>query len=399
MASARRFAIVSPNFYPRVCGIGDHSARLGDELQRRGHAVAVFSRGPAGPNPETPALEVHGIDGAFSLTVAERIRRAVREWRATDLILQYTSQMWDAWRFGTVAPHWLAALTRSAGMRVTLIAHELFVPWLARPDLFLATVIQRAQFAAIFKACDHVFVTTASRARYLEPACRILGLPFPDVLRVGANALPVNGSSLFSKGESSAPRLGVFSTAAVGKRFDVVLDAFTIIAREFPSAKLVIIGDLGPPEAPRVKDILEVVRKHPDASRIELTGRLSLTEVARQVASLDVYLFPMSTGANTRSGTLPVALGAGLPVIAIQGVETDTSLFISGENVVFAEQLTGSAFGRAALALLRDRTRMAEVGAGARRLHDERLSWTRIVDELLAKISRCVPFEPAGSAR
>jgi len=382
MASKRRFAIISPNFHPRICGIGDHSARLGQELIRRGQDVAVFTRQPAGPNPETPELEIHGAEGSVSLTIAEGVRRAVAEWRPTDVIFQYTSQIWNSWRFGSLAQLWLTALARTAGVRVTLIAHELFVPWIARPDLLLATLLQRVQFAAVLKSCHRVFVTTESRARYIEPACRLLGLPAPEVLRVGANAIPTQGAGLFSKGDSEAPRLGVFSTAAVGKRFDVVLDAFTTIVREFPEAELVLIGDLGPAEAIRVRSIEDAARRHPAAPKIRITGKLSLPEIAREVAALDVYLFPMNTGANTRSGTLPVALGSGLPVVAVRGIETDASLF-SGDNMVIASELSGPAFATAALALLRDRARMTSVGEGARRLFLEYLSWSRIVDCLL----------------
>ena len=61
-----------------------------------------------------------------------------------------------------------------------------------------------------------------------------------------------------------------------------------------------------------------VATRHPGKDRIRVTGRLSLAAVASEIAGLDVYLFPMSTGANTRSGTLPVALGTvRTPVLAM----------------------------------------------------------------------------------
>lgn len=383
MVSKRRIAIISPNFHPRVCGIGDHSARLGAELRRRGEDVAVFTRKPAERHPETPDLEVHGVDGSLSLTIAEGIRQAVTAWKPTDVIFQYTSQIWGSWRFGGLAQLWLTGLSRTAGVRVTLIAHELFVPWLTRPDLLLAALMQRVQFAAVLKSCHRVFVTTEARARHIDGACRLLGLPAAGVLRVGANAMPVLSAGLFSRGSSDAPRLGVFSTAAVGKRFDVVLDAFATIAREFPGAELILIGDLGPSESVRVRNIGDTTRRHPAASKIRVTGRLSLTDIAREVAALDVYLFPMDTGANTRSGTLPVALGSGLPVVAVRGSETDASLF-SSKNVVFADALSGPAFARATLGLLHDRHRMRSVGDCARHLYNEHLSWSQIADQVLA---------------
>src|SRR4051812_14072040 len=133
--SSLRFAFVAPNFHPRVCGVGDHTARLGDELRRRGHEVKVFSRAPVARHPEAPELPVHGVGGHFPTLIAWGIARALQDFRPTDLVLQYTSQMWDAWRFGTPAQIGLAAVARRAGVRVTLIAHELFVPWGGRPDL------------------------------------------------------------------------------------------------------------------------------------------------------------------------------------------------------------------------------------------------------------------------
>ena len=90
---ARRFAIVSPNFYPRVCGVGDYSVHFGVELQRRGHEVKVFSRQPTSENPMAPGLEVHGVAGQLPMVIAQRVAASIRAFRPTDVLLQYTSQM------------------------------------------------------------------------------------------------------------------------------------------------------------------------------------------------------------------------------------------------------------------------------------------------------------------
>ncbi len=386
MPSSRRFAIVCPNFYPRICGIGDHSARLGAELQRRGHAVAVYSREPLERHPEDPGVEVHGVAGTFPLAIAQKIAPLVIDWRPTDVILQYTSQMWDAWRFGSPALGLLAAQVKRAGARVTLIAHEPFVPWYRRPDLLLAAVMQRLHFAALLKSCDHVFVTTETRLRHVAPYCSAMQVAAPGVVRVGANALPVARVARPQglAGGRAGPRIGLFSTAALGKRFDVVLDTFARVVRELPAAELVLLGDLGPAHKPSVRAVKDVLARHPARDRIRVTGRLPLSMIAAAMAELDVYLFPMNTGANTRSGTLPVALGSGLPVVAVFGSETDASIFQDGENIVFARELSGPAFADATLRLLHDPQLLARVSAGARQVYDEHLSWQRIADDLLA---------------
>jgi glycosyltransferase involved in cell wall biosynthesis len=381
MSAHRRFALVSPNFYPLVCGVGDHSARLADELVHRGFDARIFSRSPVERHPEVPSLDVYGGSGRLPMTIALEVFQAIAAYRPTDVVLQYTPQMWDAGRFGSPAVVWLAARLRRTGVRITLIAHELHVPWRMRPDLALAALLQRLQFSVLLKSVDRIFVTTSTRAANIAPLCRLLGAAEPQVLRIGPNALPIEHVHPVDPGP---PQIGVFSTAAVGKRFDVILDAFERIATAFPAAELVLIGDLGAPNQPRVAEILNALAKHPFKARIRKTGRLPLAGIAAEVAKLDLYLFPMNTGANTRSGTLPVALGSGVPVVAIRGIETDPLFFLPDKNVVFAEELSGPAFADAALKLLRDPVLRKQVGEGGRQLYDAHMSWKQTADRLLA---------------
>jgi glycosyltransferase involved in cell wall biosynthesis len=321
---------------------------------------------------------VFGAPGNHPALTARGVRDAVLAARPTEVLLQYTPQMWNTWRFGSTALPRLVGVFRRAGMPVTLIAHELFVPFDRRPDLAVAAVTQRAQLALLLSQVARSFVTTESRIRAMAPISRALGRPAPRVLRVGPSAVPVPALA------AGGARIGVFSTAATGKRFDVALDAFERIAAEVPSAELVVIGDLGPPDAPVVRKLTDALRRHPRADRIRLTGKLSLDDVAREIAQLDVYLFPVDTGANTRSSALPTALGSGVPVVAFDGAETDHSVFEDGRNVMLVPRLDGAAFADGALRLLRDPALARGVREGARALYDRHLTWERIVDQLLA---------------
>jgi hypothetical protein len=209
----RRFALVSPNFYPRVCGVGDFSARFGAELMRRGHEAAVFSREPVARNPQAPEVEVHGVAGRLPTLIATNVAAALRTYQPTEVLLQYTSQMWDTWRFGSAATIALALDARRAGARVSLVAHELYVPYYPRPDLVVAAAMQRLQFAPLLALCHRVFVTTQTRADAIAAACRLLGRRAPGIVRVGPNAMP---AARQRPREVDAPRLGIFSTAAAG---------------------------------------------------------------------------------------------------------------------------------------------------------------------------------------
>jgi glycosyltransferase involved in cell wall biosynthesis len=173
---------------------------------------------------------------------------------------------------------------------------------------------------------------------------------------------------------------------AISKRLDVVLGAFEQIWRVRKDSELVIIGDLGSRGNPRTAALHQAVERHPARDRIRFTGKLPLAEVAQQIAELDVYLFPMDTGANTRSSTLPIALGCGVPVVAVNGSETDSQLFHDGESVLFARELTATAFAESTLALLRDPRLAERLSVGARRFYDDHLSWAVIGDAFLAAV-------------
>jgi len=384
MPDQRRFAFVCPNLFPRVCGISDYSVRLASELVRRGNQVELFSRAPAEPHPDAPQLAVHGSSHRAPMLIAAELSRAIESFHPTDIVLHYTSQMWGVWRFGSPALIWLAERARRMGAGVTLVIHEPFIPWRSRPDLAVGSFLQRLQLAGLLACCDRSFVTTTTRVEVVAPLARRVGAPPPRVTRVGPGAMPVRRQGARS---GSGPRIGFFSTITRGKRFDVVLDAFAIIARELPDADLVILGDLGPEERRETAELRQTVARHPAAARIRVTGKLPLKEIAAEIAELDLYLFPMDTGANTRTSTLPVALGSGVPGVAIRGTETDDLIFRDGENIVFAGVLESGAFAEASLRLVRDPALRARVATGARRIYDEYVSWERIADGFLADLA------------
>jgi glycosyltransferase involved in cell wall biosynthesis len=381
MSSARRFALVSPNYHPLTCGVGDHSMRLAQDLQRRGFECAIFTHTPAEPNPAAPEVQVTGVSGRTPLLIAEGIRRSIASFSPTDVVLQYTPQMLGAWRLGSPAPVWLAHAARKMGANVVVLAHELFLPWSKRPDVTLGAALMHLQLAAIMRFADRVLVTVERRATEIGWMAKTFGRQGSvGVVRVGPGALPRPRAP-----QNGRLRLGTFSTLGRDKRFEVLLDCFERVRARRPEAELVILGDLGDRARPHVMQFHDAVLRHPGRDRIRLLGKQPLDDIAREMATLDVYLFPMMTGANTRSSTLPVALGTGLPVVAVKGVETD-ALFVDGENVLFAERMSGDSFAAAVLALAQPDGLAERISRGALALYNGHLRWDRIGDQLLNEI-------------
>jgi glycosyltransferase involved in cell wall biosynthesis len=376
----KRFAIVSPNYYPRTCGVGDHSMRIAAELRRRGHDAVVFTRAPAERNPEEPDVPAFGIAETWTTRIALGVMRRISEGGFDQVIIQYTPQMWDASRFGSPALPLLTHLLHRSGVPIAVVIHEPATPWYTRPDLLAGAALSRAQLGLTLRTSRRQFVTTESRLPFVDRVCAAVGAAPARVLRVGPNAVPAPPAWA-----PAGHRIGLFSTLALGKRFEVVVDAFDEIVRELPDAELVLIGDFGPPTSPAASHLAARIARSPSAGRIQSTGKLPLAEIARLIATLNLYLFPINTGANTRSSTLPVPFGTGVPIVAMRGPETD-GIFVDGENILLVDDLDGASFARAALRIFRDRPLADRLSAGGRRLYEEYLSWPRIVDNLLAAL-------------
>ena len=381
MTTARRFAFITPNYHPLTCGVGDFSMRLAQELRRRGMETLILSHDPTARHPAGPDVPVVSAGGRTPMMIAAGLRREMDAFQPTDVVIQYTPQMLGASRFGSPATLWLAQAARRAGRNVVLVAHELFLPWRRRLDLAAGAATQRGQLALLMKLSHRVLVTMETRLAEIEPLKKLVGVHgSTGVVRIGTPALPLPRVS-----QKGRLRMGVFSTLASTKRFDVVLDCFAVVHARHPHAELVLLGDLGQPSDRRVRALHESVAKHPARDRIRMPGKLDLDEVSREVAQMDVYVFPMISGANTRTSTLPLALGTGVPSLAIRGYETD-DLFVDRENILFAHELTGGSFGRAALTLVENPPLAERIAKGGRALYEAHLSWNVIADRFLEQI-------------
>jgi glycosyltransferase involved in cell wall biosynthesis len=309
--------------------------------------------------------------------------RAALHWLEThpghEVILQYISQMFGASRFGSPAVPRLVRALRMRNCVVTILVHELYIPWSVRPDLLLGAAAQRIQLAVCARWATRLAATTEKRVALLKQRLRLLtGAPPVQLVPVGAPVEPVPWNP-----SRCGLRLGTFSTLGVGKHLDVALDAFGYVSQQIPSAELWLLGDLLAREDQPTRDFRQAVSRHAAADRIRVPGKQALPEVAATLASLHMFLHVTDTGASTRSSTLPLALGTGLPVVAVRGPETD-DLFQDQSNVFFATSLSGEAFAEAAMRLRGDSRLAATLGHGARTLYERHLTWPRIADAILA---------------
>ena len=161
-------------------------------------------------------------------------------------------------------------------------------------------------------------------------------------------------------------------------------EVFPLLLRVRPRVRAVIIGR-NPPAA-----LGEKIRER--GLDVTLTGFVE--DIRPHVAAANVYVIPLFVGSGTRIKAFE-AMAMGRPVVStslgIEGLDVT-----DGENFVRADD--AAAFARAILALLDDAALRVRIAGAARRLMEERFSWSRVAQQFEAICLRTLERGRAGEA-
>lgn len=142
------------------------------------------------------------------------------------------------------------------------------------------------------------------------------------------------------------------------KGFDRLIDAFALIAKDYPNWDIAIIGD--GPERPKLEERAAACGL---AARIKITGFVS--DVERELAAAQVMAFPSRNEGFPNA--LAEALAMGLPAVGYEGVSGVEDLIVDGKTGLLvdpSEPVTG--FARAMAALMADVEFRTRLGSAAR---------------------------------
>jgi len=173
----------------------------------------------------------------------------------------------------------------------------------------------------------------------------------------------------WSRSPFSAPQTPLVFTGKMDFRpnVDAALwfadEILPLIRREIPDAHFWIVG-----QSPHSRLV-------PLASRsdVTLTGRVE--DIRPYIAEARVFVVPLRMGGGTRLKVLQ-AMAMGKAIVSTR-LGCEGIAMTPGREALWAD--TPAEFARAAVALLRDAARRAELGAAARRLAESKYDWKMIV--------------------
>ena len=108
---------------------------------------------------------------------------------------------------------------------------------------------------------------------------------------------------------------------------------------------------------------------------IQTPGELEAHELSLRLCASDLLLLPFSDGLSTRRTTLMAGLAHALPVVGLQGPETDDVLSSNPQALTLTPLGDVGAFARATVGLADDPAQRRVIGRAGRELYVTQFDW------------------------
>ena len=371
-----RILLITKNFPPRSCGVGDYARRLAGELVSAGECVTVLT-GPADAPRDVPLslIEVP-LRGWGDLT---RVLDAIAAWAPDRVQFEYSAFSWSRWGVAW----WVNAMLfrlRRRGIEVHVGLHEMAVSMRQHPMQVPIALAQWLHVALLLAAADRVAVNMRSRAALLKrlfPWLREKVCYCPNSSTIPVVAQSADERERFRRGRGVTAGEIVIATFGLfhgAKNYEGLIEA---VARLRPSMplRLWMLGNIAAsPEY--VAQLRHVAQKTGIEDAVWWPGQLEELEISRALQAVDVFVLPQPDGHLTRSSAFMAAAAHGLPVVAVrQPGGRDQAEFTHGENVWLAERSTADELAAGIRALASDSGVAMRMGQNLRRLYEAQFDW------------------------
>jgi glycosyltransferase involved in cell wall biosynthesis len=372
--------MITCEYPPQSGGVSDYAHLVAGALASAQDEVHVWCPGSTGKIPPTQGVNVHSVMGEFRI---RDLRDAGRQLSAYPKPRRLLVQ-WVPHGYGQKAlnlPFCLWLLYRSTRYRdyVDLMVHEPFLPF-SRSSWrqSAAAAVQRFMTVILLRAAGHVWVSTPTWARVLQPYALLRRHTFawlPVISNVPVLDDPAAVAAIRDRYAPSGTLIGHFST--FGPPITPMLRA--ILPRLLASASQVsvlLMGGGG--EAFRSSFISE----HPNlAQRIHASGRLDDRDLSFHISACDILIQPFPDGVTSRRTTVMAGLSHGRPIVTTTGPLTE-SFWKSSNALVLAAVEDDDAFVSSVIRLLDDATKRAHLADCGRELYRSQFDIECIVSRL-----------------
>ena len=364
-----RIALVSPYDFPYPGGVTQHIQYLDKHFRELGHQVKIIAP-CGGDEPENLADNVVVTTARlisipfagskaripYSPAVNWRVKRALH---AEDFDILHCHEP-------MTLPVPVMALTHSRAVNVgTFHAYR---------DSHLIYKYGRRVFQPFFdKLHGKIAVSEAAK----DTVARYFGGEFV-IIPNGIDAERFGGEHVqpLEQYEDGRPNILFVGRLEPRKGFRYLLRAFPHVKKEFPKARLIVVGAY---EREEMASHLHYAREH-HLTGVKFVGRVSDEDLPRYYRSCHVFCAP-STGFESFGIVLLEAMAAGKPAVA-SNIPGYRDLLDDGKEGILAEPKDERSLAEALIRILRDPAMQRDMGDRGR-LKAQQYSWRQVALRVL----------------
>lgn len=340
MAEAKKIAMISANFPPAICGVGDYTSNLVKSLRDQGLNISVFS----------------GIKGGLKETL--NLLKQIKKFDPQVVHLQYEP-------FSFNQSYSLPLLLPRLSHPTVLTLHE----------VWHRNFLQKKRDIYLYKRCHKIIVNDQG---CLERVKNLVPELSGKMVKIGVGPNVPTLSSLPEIREAGDEVIisyfGFFNEA---RKISILIEAFAQLQNRYDQKlKLHLIG---PKEGQTYNKLLQQIEKLQISGSVVWTGALPAAGVSMCLVKSRVAVLPFVDGASPRRGSFQACLALGVPVVTTTGLYTETDIKHL-KNCYLVKELTTRALA-GAISKLIDDTNLANMLRVGGLNYSKEYSWERIAQK------------------
>lgn len=363
--------------------MGDHTARLVPEFEKRGIRTAVFTQ-----TANASGSHVYTSSRAFGKAILMEIEAVIAKENIDTILWQYVPYSYHE----KGLPFWWPGVMRrldKPGLQQAVFFHEVSLRvWGYGIKQGIAAILQRLMANRAAMKARPVFTSIPLYAAYFW-------YKKPVIVPISANiGEEVNGErsavGVVSEVQSYGyPPGGSYIFCFANRADKALVEGFAALRKEY-SIQLVLGGFATAEQQQQVQGWLK-------ESGIEnaavFTGALENAKLAAFIAGATFFIQPQIVergnqgGISAKNGTVMAAMSLGKPIITCRGDMTDPALFAEGKNMVFVEYGNTAAYLDAMRSLLANPGMAEKIGLAAAGTYRQYCSWQVTAGQINEAIS------------
>lgn len=374
----RKILLVTKDFPPTYCGIGDYTNQLMNRLIKEGYQVNCFTSTLEGRVKDDCIIE---YTGSWNIGASFTMWRIAKQ-QTTIVLFQYVPYNFSKWGMPCylLVFYLLCFFTK---VPVITFFHEYAIRWNWRsPKELILAIVQRILGTCILLLSK----ATATSSKYYQSLFR-----FPNQLSIVPIPSNFEGIEPTSQHDSKQNSLQIFSFANRVENW--LLDVMKLVKEQSNTEFTWVI--CGKDKKERQKSLLKELDERNMLSFVEYKGEQTAEQFAHWLHASDIFLQyeyvskKGEGGASSKNTTIAAAMLAGLAILTTCGDMTDTSLYRNKENVWFLNLHSKEKVVEELLEIIQDGRWIENLQSASHSTYQTSFSWNNTLQWYIQKIQLC----------